>query len=164
MSTSGPNWKAATRMFKDHFTSTATRHGFQQFKKDIWIYPQHVGDQCMTRVKLQASSHSRLFYPRIGIHVLDTFNRQYRSGCEADDTYFVLMRGTPRELSEAFDLESDLDWEHRCEQLEVFWSFTASFCEQCRTRSGLRELAANSQILLMSPLSAEMDRLDALDA
>lgn len=164
MSTNHPKRKTSTRAFKDKFASIARGYRFEQFSRDILIYPHRVDDQCMTRIKLQASSHSKLFYPRIGIYVLDAFSRHRYIGCEADDTYFVLMRGNPKELSNAFDLESDLDWEHRCEQLEEFWRYTKSFCEQCRTRAGLRELASNGQILLLSPLRAEMERLDAQES
>ncbi len=163
MFTEEPSQDSIVKSFKSKFSDFGKKHGFTKVEKHLWTNPVIENDQCLSRLKLERSSYSKLFYPRIYVYIKGAFNRFPGDNWFTEEAAFSLLRGNPQTLNPTFDLENNMPWQDRCEQINEFWRFAKSFCEECRTRSGVRALAARKEVHVMPAVAAELDRLDGIE-
>ena len=107
--------------------------------------------ECLLVLELQKSNYSNLFYLNLKTYIQGVFGKKYMGN---------VFNRPPSEYSSIFDLENNMSDEKRLRMLHAFFNeFIVPYSEKNLSVAGIRELANTEEILLISTIEEELNRL-----
>lgn len=117
--------------------------------------------ECLFAMELQKSSYSNLYYLNLNTYIQGVFSKEYvvHKDYLKKDMGNIFNRQPPQ-YSSIFDLETEMSDEERLEKLDIcFNEFIIPYSERNLSVSGVRELARFNELMLLSTVKNELDRL-----
>lgn len=117
--------------------------------------------ECLLVLELQKSNYSNLFYLNLKTYIQGVFGKKYTPCKECLKKYMGnVFNRPPSEYSSIFDLENNMSDEKRLRMLHAFFNeFIVPYSEKNLSVAGIRELANTEEILLISTIEEELNRL-----
>lgn len=119
--------------------------------------------ECLIVLDLQKSNYGNYFDLNINVFIHGVFGDTHlmsKSIIKRNESSSI-FRQQPSEYSYLFDLDKEMTFEERKTGLNQFVSsFLNIFTKKALTRKGIFELAADDQILLLSAVEEEINKLN----
>lgn len=145
------------KIFKKEFCTIAKQHGF----KTAFGCCYKENSECIFVLELQKSNFGDYYELNMKTYIQGVFGQKYtiNKDCFKKDIGDISNR-PPRHFFSIFDLEAEISDKDRLEMLDAFFNhFVIPYSEKNLSVSGIRELAKAEEILLISTVKNELDKL-----
>ncbi|GAA4105547.1 DUF4304 domain-containing protein [Mucilaginibacter panaciglaebae] len=115
-------------------------------------------DECILMLDLQKSNFSNIYYLNIKIYIQGAFGNIYIPSKEllkiqGGDVF----RRTPPDFNDVFDLSNHMNDLERNKKLNsLFDNFIMPFTTKALTKSGLKQLSSENQVVLLPAIKEEL--------
>ena len=146
-----------SKEFRKRFGEMAKSYGF----KSAFGGCYKESSECIFVLLLQKSYYGNLYYLNVKTYIQGVFGKKYIPDKGTMKKYMGnIFNRQPSEYNFLFDLEFAMSDEDRIQTLKKFFDdFVVPYEAKALSVSGIRELAQEKRILLISNVKDEMDRL-----
>ena len=146
-----------SKEFRKRFGEMAKSYGF----KSAFGGCYKESSECIFVLELQKSYYGNQYYLNVKIYIQGVFGKKYIPDKGTLKKYMGnIFNRQPSEYNFLFDLEFAMSDEDRIQTLKKFFDdFVVPYEAKALSVSGIRELAQEKRILLISNVKDEMDRL-----